>query len=69
MHVQELILIGAGIFSIGAAAADWDWFMSHRKAQFFVKLLGRTGARIFYAILGAVIAGIGLMLGAGLLPR
>ena len=69
MHFQELILIGAGLFSIVASAADWDWFMNHRKARFFVKILGRTGARIFYALLGVFISSIGLLIGAGLLPR
>jgi purine-cytosine permease-like protein len=48
-----------GLFSLVASIQNWSWFMNHRKAQFMVSVLGNTGARIFYGILGAVLAVVG----------
>lgn len=47
-----LIGLGAGLFSILAAILNWNWFFNNRRAYIFVKMFGRTGARVFYAILG-----------------
>ena len=60
MDVLGWIFLGAGIFSMTAAAADWDWFLNHRKARVFVFLLGRTGARVLYFLLGAFLLGLGV---------
>lgn len=61
-----LFFVGAGIFTICGAACDWDWFMGSRKARFFVAMLGRNGARIFYGLLGIAIILIGLAMAVGL---
>jgi len=58
-------LIGGGLFSIVAAAKDWDWFMTHHKARFFVWAFGRNGARVLYGILGLILAGIGVAVATG----
>lgn len=65
MNWFGLVIVGAGLFSIVAAALDWDLFMEHRKARIFVSLFGRLGARIFYVLfgLGFVVLGILFMLG------
>ena len=60
MNFTGLLLILAGLFSVAGASFDWEWFMNHRKARLFTKLLGRTGARIFYGLLGFVIAVLGV---------
>jgi hypothetical protein len=39
-------LVATGVFSFLGGALDWEWFMSTRKAEFTISLLGRTGARI-----------------------
>jgi small neutral amino acid transporter SnatA (MarC family) len=52
----SIIILGAGIFSILGAVMNWDWFIESRKARLFVKLFGRTGCRIFYGILGILLA-------------
>lgn len=52
MNHSGWILAAAGLFSVVCAAFDFEWFMNHRKARFFVKILGRGGARVFYGILG-----------------
>jgi hypothetical protein len=71
MTVQGLIiglfLLGAGIFSICGAAFDWDFFIESHKARFFVATFGRNGARVFYGILGTVIAVMGLLMALGLI--
>ncbi len=64
MNLFAILFLFGGLFSIAGAAADWDWFMNHRKAQFFVSLFGRNGARVFYMLLGLVLACLGA---AGLL--
>jgi small neutral amino acid transporter SnatA (MarC family) len=47
-----IIGFGAGLFSIVASILNWDWFFNHRRARIFLKMFGRTGARVFYIILG-----------------
>jgi len=49
-----ICLIG-GLFTLAAAACNWDWFLAHRKARLFLKLLGHTGARVFYGVLGTIL--------------
>lgn len=67
MNPVGLILVAGGIFSICGAVFDWDWFINHYKAQFFVTLIGREGARIFYGILGAVLVVMGALITVGIL--
>jgi small neutral amino acid transporter SnatA (MarC family) len=61
-----LIVIAMGLFSLLGAILDWDWYMNHRKARFIVKILGRKGARIFYAILGLGLIVLGVLLALGI---
>jgi hypothetical protein len=61
MNPGGLFLVAAGVFSICGAVFDWDWFINSSKARFFVAILGRGGARIFYALLGIVIAVFGAL--------
>lgn len=67
MNPIGLLLVAAGVFSICGAAFDWDWFINSRKARFFVAVFGRTGARIFYALLGIAIAVAGVLIALGIL--
>ena len=67
MNPIGLILVAGGLFSICGAAFDWDWFINSRKAQFFVAILGRTGARIFYGVLGVVVVIMGTLITLGIL--
>jgi hypothetical protein len=41
-----------GIFVIFGAILNWDWFFTSWRAEIFVRLFGRNGARVFYGILG-----------------
>ena len=48
-----LVLFNAlGAFSLVAAVINMDWFFETSAAMSFVSKLGRTGARIFYGLLG-----------------
>ncbi|MEO0947389.1 MAG: immunity 17 family protein [Cyanobacteria bacterium J06641_5] len=60
------VLAGCGIFAICGAAFNWDWFMNHRKARFLVRLVGRTGARLFYGFLGSTLVVLGVLIGLGI---
>ncbi len=66
MNPWGLFFIAAGLFSAAGGMFDWEWFMNHRKAQFMSTILSRTGARIFYVIVGAALAILGTMMAAGL---
>ncbi len=60
-------LVLVGLFSFAGAVFDWEWFMTHSRAALFVRLFGRTGARLVYALLGILLAALGLGAAFGLL--
>jgi small neutral amino acid transporter SnatA (MarC family) len=64
----SLACIIAGLFSSICAGMDFDFFMNHRKARFFVKILGRNGARIFYVLLGIAMIIVGVGFFTGIIP-
>ena len=57
-HFLSLILGLSGVFSVVCAAANVDFFMENSRAALFVRLLGRTGARVFYVVLGLFLCGV-----------
>jgi len=67
MYQTGLICIGSGVIAVIGAGFDWDWFMNHRKTQFFNRIFGRTGARIVYALLGTSLIVVGVMLALGII--
>jgi small neutral amino acid transporter SnatA (MarC family) len=62
MNYYGIVFIVGGLFSIVCAAMDFDWFMNHRRARFFVRVFKRNGARIFYVVIGLVLAALGFLL-------
>ncbi|MBN2137444.1 MAG: immunity 17 family protein [Sedimentisphaerales bacterium] len=64
-----LILVLAGLFAVVAAAFDWEWFLNSRKARPLVSLLSRTGARIFYCVIGLGVAVLGLLIAFGVIVK
>jgi hypothetical protein len=58
--LAPVVMIGAGMFAVAGALNGWRWFFSSRRARRFVWLLGATGARAFYALLGGALAGGGV---------
>jgi len=59
MGIMLVGFLGGG-FSLAGAIFDWDWFINSRRARLFVSIFGRTGARIFYGILGLFLIGLGI---------
>ena len=48
------VLIGSLIAA--GAVFEWDWFMNRRRVRGVYTVMGRTGARIFYIVLGLAVA-------------
>ena len=55
MHylIQGIFAI-VGLLAILASIFNWDWFFQSQNTQFIVKNVGRKHARLFYALLGAL---------------
>ena len=60
MDFRGMLFVLVGVFTLAGSLGDWDWFMNHHKAQFFNRIWGRQGTRIFYGIIGMVITLAGL---------
>jgi len=58
--LQQALFTAVGIFVLAAAALNWSFFMEHRKAQFVVGLIGRSGARVLYGLLGIAFIALGV---------
>ncbi len=67
LTVGSLMIFG-GAIGIGGAVFEWNWFMNSPKAQHFVERLGRAGTRVFYALLGAALLVVGVLMVAGFIP-
>jgi len=65
--VMGLLFSAIGLFAICGAGYNWDWFMNHRKARFFVAVFTRTGARIFYMLLGGGLVTLGVLMMLGVI--
>jgi hypothetical protein len=50
--VMGLILAGSGLFSVFGGVSGSEWFMSFRNSRWVVDMLGRTGARVLYVLVG-----------------
>ena len=55
MHylIQRIFAL-VGLIAILASLFNWSWFFQSQNTQFIVKNVGRKQARIFYALLGAL---------------
>ena len=62
MNFAGAVLIVVGLFSLGGGATGWPWFMNTRRARCLVRLVGTTGARIFYVLLGLGVLAYGIAL-------
>jgi hypothetical protein len=66
MKPAGLIMVAFGVLGICGAGFNWEWFMGNRKARFFTTILGRAGARVFYAAIGSALVVFGALVAAGL---
>jgi hypothetical protein len=63
------LVAAVGAVAVWTAAFDLPWFMNHRKARFIAAILGVTGARIFYAVLGTTLLVMGILMAVGVIPE
>lgn len=49
-------MMAVGLFMIYSSIVNLEWFFKQRRAQTMIKLMGRTGARIFYSLMGLMFA-------------
>ena len=54
-----------GLLVVCGAIFNWSWITEDPRAHFISSLLGRTGMRIFYVLLGLFITGLGVLLAVG----
>jgi len=59
---SSLVSIAFGSFFFCAAVFDLDSFMDTPRVQSLAMLLGRTGTRIFYAVLGMGLIMLGVLI-------
>jgi hypothetical protein len=66
MNLLGIVFILGGALSTIAAIFNWDWYMNHPKARFLVALIGRTGARLVYAVMGTAFVVLGVLEALGI---
>jgi small neutral amino acid transporter SnatA (MarC family) len=61
----NILFIVVGLFVLLVSIMNWDWFFTSTKAQRLISLIGRTGTRIFYAVVALllILFGIGSITG------
>jgi small neutral amino acid transporter SnatA (MarC family) len=59
-YIILILFILLGLFSIIAAIGNMDWYFQTEGARFFVRYFGRTGARVFYVLLGLALIACGV---------
>ncbi|MCT4586498.1 MAG: immunity 17 family protein [Carboxylicivirga sp.] len=59
------LMTGVGLLIAIAAITNWEWYFKQRRAQTMIKLMGRNGARIFYAVLGLFFTVFGYLVLSG----
>jgi small neutral amino acid transporter SnatA (MarC family) len=60
--IVGILVILSGLFSLISSIKNWNFFFENTRARFIVRILGRTGARIFYGILGSALVLMGILL-------
>jgi len=69
MNPVGLLIVAGGLFGMAGGIFDWEWFMNHRKARFMCTILTRTGARIFYVVLGLGLVVLGTLITMGVMQE
>ncbi len=56
-----IVMALIGVFCICGAVCSWDWFFENSRSRFFIRMFGRTGARIAYGVLGVLIVAMSVV--------
>ncbi|MGI9430138.1 MAG: immunity 17 family protein [Bythopirellula sp.] len=68
MNLVGLLFVFCGLFAVAGSVCEWEWFFNHRKARMIAALIGRTGTRVFYVVLGGGLTIFGVLMCLGILP-
>jgi len=55
-QILGIVILLAAMFTFVASTLNLDFFFNNRRAETFIKLFGRNGARIFYILLSLFLA-------------
>lgn len=61
------VAIAIGLFVSSAALFNWDWYYQLHKARWIESIWGRSGARVFFGILGLGLIVLGAAIATGML--
>jgi len=62
-----LLIVAAGLFSVGCGIFNWEWAMASRQARFLSRMITRNGARAFYLVVGAAMIVVGTLMFTGVI--
>lgn len=62
-----LLIVAGGLFTAGCGIFDWEWAMNNRRARLLSAMITRSGARVFYVVLGVAAIGVGALMTAGVI--
>lgn len=60
-----IVIIAAGLFLLAGSIFDWEWYWARRRSQTWADLLGWTGARVAYAVVGLLLAVLATLISLG----
>lgn len=61
------VAIALGLFVSLSAVFNWDWYYQLHKARWIESICGRSGARVFFGVLGLVLIVLGAAIASGML--
>jgi hypothetical protein len=59
--ITQIFFMAIGIFSVLGAFFEWSFFFNSKRARFAVSLFGKSGARIFYIVVGVILFSIAFL--------
>lgn len=61
------VAIAIGLFVMSAALFNWEWYYQLHKARWIESICGRSGARVFFGVLGLALIVLGAAIAMGTL--
>jgi uncharacterized membrane protein YidH (DUF202 family) len=67
MNPIGLLVIAGGLFTAGCGIFDWQWVMTSRQGRRLSTMITRTGARVFYVVVGMGMIVVGTLMATGMI--
>lgn len=58
----KIFILAMGFYMLLGAVCNWNSLLTGIKEEHMAKLIGKTGVRIFYGIMGSLLIVIGIMM-------